>query len=67
MSNTQDDVAGDLLTMLVDSGVIKKDERPSAKPEIDLLMQKLCSYIVRHDHKVWNHAYQLGKSKAKSS
>lgn len=29
----------------------------------DKLMMKLCAYVVRRDHKVWNHAFNLGKQK----
>jgi uncharacterized protein YydD (DUF2326 family) len=29
----------------------------------DLYMQKLCSFIVRRDHQVFNYAFTLGKNK----
>lgn len=53
----RDDLAGDLLTMFNDCHLLPLDETH------DLLMQKLVSYCVRRDHRVYNHAYQLGAKK----
>lgn len=62
----RDDVAGDLLEIINDS---KKGVAVMANNDIhhNLLMQKLTSYIVRRDHKVWNHAYQIGFNKGKEN
>ena len=48
-----------------EAGAATSDENNPLEIEAvfkDLLMQKLCSYIVRRDHTVHNHAYQLGKA-----
>ena len=65
----------DLLQMLDDATLLKITDKQiidlagqqSGKTLVaidkDLLMQKLCSYVVRRDSKVWNHAYKLGQDK----
>lgn len=60
VTTTRDDLAADLLNLIKDceqqkvvNGVVINK---------DLLMQKLCSYIVRRDHTIHNHAYHLGKA-----
>jgi hypothetical protein len=64
-----DDVAGDLLQILKDSYVVKNTPAHMLQPAMpgkreldkDLLMQKLCSFVVRRDAKVFDHAFKLGK------
>lgn len=51
----RDNVAADLLQILRDCGIEATKQ--------DLLMQKLCSFVSRRDSKVFNHAYNLGKTK----
>lgn len=53
----RDDVAKELLQIIEDC------KNHNFNIDEDLLMQKLCSFIVRRDSKLWNHAYNLGKKK----
>lgn len=51
----KDDLASDLLTILNEAGVTDKKQQTA-------IMAPLVSYIVRRDHKVFNHAYGVGRS-----
>lgn len=65
----RDNLALDLLNMLDDSkplqigdpGMITEEDLLLSALDETVLMTKLSSYIVRRDHKIWNHAYNLGK------
>lgn len=54
----KDTLSKDLLKLIVDA---TKQSIRTDKDYNEILMMKLVSYIVRRDHKVYNHAYKIGK------
>lgn len=65
---TKDNVAADLIGLIEEckpldgqSSVVTVDDLMMSIIDEEKLMMKLVSYIVRRDHKVHNHAYNLGK------
>lgn len=77
-TSTNDDLAGDLLQIIVDSKVQAKKNVPAGLHTIrgkaefmkqydDVLMMKLVSYITRRDHRVFDHAFKLGKERGTKS
>lgn len=64
----KDELAKDLLALIDDSVSAADIKVPVIVPiNTDLLMQKLCAYIVRRDHKIHDHAYKLGKASNENS
>lgn len=60
-----DDLAKDLLRLIGESKVT--EPKATAKIiDLDKLMTKLCSHIVRRDHTIWNAAYKKGQDDARS-
>lgn len=67
ISDTRDDVAKDLLELINSSYPGKALTMKELMVGIhcldtNQLMMQLCSYIVRRDHTIHNHAYKLGKA-----
>lgn len=58
-TNKRDELVKDLATIITDS----HDE--NAVLNSKLLMEKLVSYIVRRDHRVFDHAYKVGHKAGK--
>ena len=72
-TSIEDNLAGDLLTIIEDCRLLGSeikvvDEGVLVSSLIDekALMMKLTSYVVRRDHKVFDHAFKLGKNGTKS-
>lgn len=66
LDQSTDALADDLKEILDDAKIAELEDDESITHlayivDKDLLMQKLVSYIVRRDHKVFNHAYTVGK------
>lgn len=59
----RDNLDKDLLQIIRDSQVDETTEGIVINQ--DLLMQKLVSFCVRRDHKVFDHAYRLGADNGK--
>jgi hypothetical protein len=49
-----DDLAKDLLDLLSDKGL--------TEDQVKLIMLQLVPFVVRRDHTVFNHAYQVGRA-----
>ena len=58
-ANKKDDIVADLLKVMAAS------RNKFAELEDSKLMANLVTYIVARDHKVFNHAYNLGREAAK--
>lgn len=52
----KDDLANELLSLLREAGLDQK--------QLNAVMLQLVPYIVRRDHKVFNHAYNVGRASA---
>ncbi len=57
----QDEVVADLDKIIADSRTYS--DKGTFDINKDKLMMKLCSYIVRRDHKVFKHGYDQGQAK----
>lgn len=65
----EDDRPDKELLQIIKDSTLKVVEHKNASTDTaimdqDLLMQKLCSFVIRRDSKVWNHAYKLGQQNA---